>query len=118
MWRSLEGSVYLGCCQRQRFAQSFLRLWIIRAKARIFESSAAVDEIIHRWESVVSTDSPVAFSFFNPDPSNQGGFAARAGCTPTLLLHVLSFSDDLEKRHHPFTQFQMIDCKMPSLRFN
>jgi len=76
-----------------------------------------VDDVIHRWESVVSTDSPVAFSFSNPDPSNQGGFAVRAGCTLTLLLHVLSFSDDLEKRHRQLTQFLMFDCKMPSLRF-
>ena len=30
MWRSLKGSGYLGCCQRQRFARSFLRLWIVR----------------------------------------------------------------------------------------
>ena len=53
MWRSLKGSGYLGCCQRQRFARSFLRLWIIRVKTPIFGSSAAVDEIIHRWKSVV-----------------------------------------------------------------
>lgn len=53
MWRSLKGSGYLGCCQRQRFARSFLHLWIIRIKALIIGSSAAVDEIIHRWKSVV-----------------------------------------------------------------
>lgn len=53
VWRSLKGSGYLGCCQRQRFARSFLRLWIIWVKARIFGNSAAVDEIIHRWKSMV-----------------------------------------------------------------
>jgi len=53
VWRSLKGSGYLGCCQRQRFARSFPRLWVIRVKARIFGSSTAVDEIIHRWKSVV-----------------------------------------------------------------
>ena len=30
----IRGSGYLGCCRRQRFARSFLRLWIIRVKAR------------------------------------------------------------------------------------
>jgi hypothetical protein len=53
VWRSLKGSGYLGCCQRQRFARSFLRLWIIWVKARIFGNFAAVDEIIHRWKSMV-----------------------------------------------------------------
>jgi hypothetical protein len=53
MWHSLKGSGYLGCCQRQRFARSFLRLWIIWVKTPIFGSSAAVDEIIYRWKSVV-----------------------------------------------------------------
>ena len=53
VWRSLKGSGYLGCCQRERFAPSFLRLWIIWVKVRFFGSSAAVDEIIHPWKSVV-----------------------------------------------------------------
>ncbi|RMV97045.1 hypothetical protein ALP01_200505 [Pseudomonas caricapapayae] len=53
VWRSLKGSGYLGYCQRQRFARSFLRLWIIRVKDRVFRRSAAVDEIIHLWKSVV-----------------------------------------------------------------
>lgn len=43
MWRSLKGPGYLGCCQRQRFARSFLGQWIIRIRARIFGSTAAVD---------------------------------------------------------------------------
>ena len=71
MWRSLKGSGYLGCCQRQRFARPFLRLWRIRVKARIFGSSAAVDEIIPGGNQWLSTDSCVGFRFLSEVPSSR-----------------------------------------------
>lgn len=54
MWRSLIGFGYLGWLSTIARRQIFFTPVNNSVKDRIFGSSAAVDEIIHRWKSVVS----------------------------------------------------------------